>query len=126
VDPTQVEQRVQLADQMISRNNLVELKLVEKLALSTRLPSHHRTPPRIAAPSRANHGSIRVSTIVLQQNPRQKRTLGRAATPGLLMTRSRHLHKPVNRANSPPSKKKPPFNFALAMMMMAIFDLDQL
>src|SRR5262249_61522705 len=69
VNPTQVEHRVDLPDQMISRHYLVEIKHVKEFALSTLSPPHHGSLPRITVSIRRNHGSPIVSTRVLQHNP---------------------------------------------------------
>ena len=66
--PTQVEQTIDLADQMIPRHHLVEIKRLEELTLSVLPPTHHAPLPPMPASSQRNHGSRVVSTGVLQQN----------------------------------------------------------
>ena len=45
VHPTEIEHRVDLADQMIRRHHLVEIERIKELALSILPPSHHRRLP---------------------------------------------------------------------------------
>ena len=45
VHPRQIENGVDLAHQMISRNGIVEVELVEQLALIALQPPHHGKPP---------------------------------------------------------------------------------
>jgi hypothetical protein len=47
VNPIQLEHRIDLPDQMISRHHLVEIKRVKELPLSTRSLPHHEPLPRI-------------------------------------------------------------------------------
>ena len=66
VDPAQIEHRVDPANQMIRRHHLVEVELVEELALPIFPPPHHRRPPLTTASARRNHGSPQFSMGVLQ------------------------------------------------------------
>src|SRR5262249_41326834 len=66
VHPTQVQHRIDLPDHVISRNHLVEIKCVEKPALSIPLAPHHALPPSMAEPFERNHDSHPVSIGVLQ------------------------------------------------------------
>jgi hypothetical protein len=45
VHPRQIQNRIDLAHQMIGRNNVVEMELIEQLALIALQPPHHRQPP---------------------------------------------------------------------------------
>jgi hypothetical protein len=60
--PGQIESSIDLPHQMIFRNRVVELKLVEKLRLSALQPTHHGLPPPRFASARWNHCSPRAST----------------------------------------------------------------
>src|SRR6201989_2017730 len=77
VYPAQVEHGVDLSNQMIWRNHLIQIKRIKELPLPDSPPTHHEPPPRIIA-HRRNHGSLIVSTRVLQQNRGAKRTLIRS------------------------------------------------
>ena len=44
VHPAQIEHRIDPANQMVRRNNLVEVELVEQLPLPILSPPHHRRP----------------------------------------------------------------------------------
>src|ERR1700745_1534835 len=70
VYPAQVEHGVDLSNQMIWRNHLIQIKRIKELTLPDFPPTHHEPPPRIIA-HRRNHGSLIVSTRVLQQNQGQ-------------------------------------------------------
>jgi len=62
MDPRQIENRSDLAHQVIVRHHLVEPKRIEKLLLvSVELPHHRPTPPVITL-STVNHGSPITST----------------------------------------------------------------
>src|SRR6201981_2317047 len=67
--PAKVEHGVDLSNQMIWRNHLIQIKRIKELTLPDFPPTHHEPPPRIIA-HRRNHGSLIVSTRVLQQNRR--------------------------------------------------------
>jgi hypothetical protein len=54
---------------MVRRDNIIEIKIVEELALSVLLPTHHGAPPNPNASNRRNHGSQLTSSRVLQHNP---------------------------------------------------------
>jgi len=43
--PRQVQNRIDLAHEMIGWNNVIEMELVEQLALITLQPPHHAQPP---------------------------------------------------------------------------------
>src|SRR3954454_11821755 len=60
--PGQIESSIDLPHQMIFRNRVVELKLVEKLRLSALQPTHHGLPPPRFASARWNHCSPHAST----------------------------------------------------------------
>src|SRR3954467_2389430 len=68
VHPTQIEHGVDLPDQMIGGHDLVELKGVEKLALSLLSAPHHGPLPSMTESIQRNHGSPIASIGVLQQN----------------------------------------------------------
>src|ERR1700739_2890383 len=60
--PGQIERRIDLPHQMIFRNRLAKMKLVEQLTLVNLQTAHHgSTSPRFASAQR-NHGSPPVST----------------------------------------------------------------
>src|SRR5207244_10195937 len=60
--PGQIESRIDLPHQVILRDSVVELKLVEKLRLFALQSAHHGLPlPRFAS-ARWNHGSPHAST----------------------------------------------------------------
>src|ERR1700712_2018167 len=60
--PGQIEPSIDLPHQMIFRNGVAKLKLVEQLTLVTLQTAHHgSTSPRFASTQR-NHGSRPVST----------------------------------------------------------------
>jgi len=67
VHPVQIKDRIDLAHQMISSDDIVQLELVEKLTLAPLLPSHHRECLRHQNVKQRNHGSQSNSTGVLQQ-----------------------------------------------------------
>src|SRR6266496_3212159 len=67
---------------MVGRHYLVEIKRVEKLALSVLPPPHHRPLPRITVSTRLNHGPPIASMRVLQQNPIASGTSSRVAAIG--------------------------------------------
>src|SRR5450432_2498582 len=60
--PGQIESCIDLPHQMIFRNRVVELKLVEKLRLFALQPTHHASPPPRFASARWNHCSPHAST----------------------------------------------------------------
>jgi hypothetical protein len=45
VHPRQIQNRIDLAHEMIGRNNVIEMELIEQLALIALQPPHHRKPP---------------------------------------------------------------------------------
>src|SRR5215471_19141187 len=60
--PRQIEDRIDLAHEMIGRNNIIKIELVEQLALIAVQPPHHRkSPPRNVVHGR-NHCSPPTST----------------------------------------------------------------
>src|SRR5512136_2473685 len=60
--PRQIERGIYLPHQMIFRNRVAKVKLVEQLTLVTLQTAHHRsTSPRFVSPQR-NHGSSPIST----------------------------------------------------------------
>ncbi len=69
MDPVKIQNRIDLSHQMIRRNDLVQVELVEKMTLIPLLPSHHRNYPRRLSIKRRNHCSQAISTGVLQQYP---------------------------------------------------------
>src|SRR5262249_48305768 len=104
VHPTQVQHRIDLPDQVISRNHLVEIKCVEKPALSIPLAPHHALPPSMAEPFERNHDSHPVSIGVLQhirgisgsKHPQPRTSaLCQKATSTALSTRPERLHSCV-------------------------------
>jgi hypothetical protein len=46
VHPRQIQNRIDLAHAMIGRNNVIEMELIEQLAVIALLPPHHGKPPR--------------------------------------------------------------------------------
>jgi hypothetical protein len=63
VYPTQIENTVNLANQMIGWDHLVEIKRIEKLDLTTIPPTHHAPLPLTLVSSQRNHGSRVVQHI---------------------------------------------------------------
>src|SRR6266851_6324261 len=80
VHPAQIENAVDLPDQMVGRHYLVEIKRVEKLALSIPLPPHHWTAP---ANHRLNPTESRFAHCLNQSFATKSATNG-------LMHRSKH------------------------------------
>jgi hypothetical protein len=72
--PGQIEHRIDCSHQMILRNRVAELKLVEKLTLFALQPPHHGLPPPKIASARRNHGSPHASTDFCNKI-RQKRSI---------------------------------------------------
>src|SRR6266480_3223031 len=62
MDPRQIKDRSNLANEVIVRNNLIKLKLVKQLSLIVIQPPHHRPPPQQIVSGRRNHRSQRFST----------------------------------------------------------------
>src|SRR5579872_3172614 len=61
--PGKIESSVDLPHQVIFRNRVFKMKLVEQLTLVTLQTAHHgSTPPRFAS-SQRNHASARASTV---------------------------------------------------------------
>ena len=73
VHPTQIENGVDLADQVVGGHDFVEIKRIEELPLSVLPPTHHLPLPPMPVSNQRNHGSRVVSMGVLQQNPLQSR-----------------------------------------------------
>ena len=88
VDPTQIENCVDPANQVLSRHHLVEVELVEELALPIFPPTHHRRTPLTMPSARRNHGSHQFSMGVLQHIPPK---IGRLSDQS--RGRSRYLQK---------------------------------
>src|SRR5262245_14641552 len=63
MDPRQVENRSDLANQVIVGNSLFKTKRVKQPTLVVIKPPHHRPPPRIAL-ERRNHCSQKPSTLL--------------------------------------------------------------
>src|SRR5205823_6126914 len=61
-EPGKIESSIDLPYQMIFRDCVIELKLVEKLRLFALQPTHHGLPPPRFASARWNHGSPQAST----------------------------------------------------------------
>jgi hypothetical protein len=70
VHPSQIENAVDLADQMVGWDYLVEIKGIKELALSVFPPSHHAPLPLVTDSMQRNHGSPVISMGVLQHNPK--------------------------------------------------------
>src|SRR4029077_14841917 len=102
--PGQIERRIDLPHQMIFRNRVAKMKLVEQLTLVTLHTAHHgSTSPRFASTQR-NHGSWLVSTDFCNKI-RQERTFA----PFLLLTQCRFTYvssratvKAMNRVSDGP------------------------
>src|SRR5262245_56185596 len=62
MDPGQVEDGADLANQMIVRHHLIEAELVEQLPLVSIEPPHHRPSPSRIARGKRNHPRRRPST----------------------------------------------------------------
>jgi hypothetical protein len=62
IDPCQVENRRDLAYQMISWDRHIEIKRIEQLPLVPIVPTHHGRPRRSSPLSRRNHGSSQFTT----------------------------------------------------------------
>ena len=75
----QIEHRIDCSHQMIFRNRVVELKLVEKLCLFALQPTHHGLPPPRFASARWNHCSPHSSTDFCNKIG-AKRTFAKAST----------------------------------------------
>src|SRR5580704_11209869 len=60
--PGQIESRVNLPHQMIFRNRVAEMKLVEQLTLVTLQMAHHRSTSSRFASTQRNHASWPLST----------------------------------------------------------------
>ena len=88
VHPAEIEHCVDPANQMIRRHHLVEVELVEELALPIFPPTHHRRTPLTTASARRNHGSHQFSMGVLQHIPPK---IGRLSDQS--RGRSRYLQK---------------------------------
>jgi len=69
VHPTQIENAINLAHQMVRWHHLVEIKRIKELDLTILPPTHHASPPLISASNQRNHGSRFASKGVLQHNP---------------------------------------------------------
>src|SRR5665647_3970471 len=67
--PTQIEHAIDLANQMVRRHNLVQIKGIKELALSILPPTHHATLPMMIDSVEWNHGSPCASMGLLQHNP---------------------------------------------------------
>ena len=76
VHPTQIENTVDLAHQVVGWHDLLEIKRIEELDLTILPPTHHATLPLMPVSIQRNHGSRVVSTRVLQHNPRGSRHAG--------------------------------------------------
>src|SRR5213079_7024 len=61
-EPGKIESSIDLPYQMIFRDCVIELELVEKLRLFALQPTHHGLPPPRFASARWNHGSPQAST----------------------------------------------------------------
>src|SRR3989440_9148116 len=61
-EPGKIESSIDLPYQMIFRDCVIELKLVEKLRLFALQSTHHGLPPPRLASARWNHGSPQAST----------------------------------------------------------------
>src|SRR5664279_8492 len=66
--PTQIEQAVDLANQMIRRHHLIQIKGIKELALSVFPSTHHVPSPMMPASTERNHCSSINSIGVLQHN----------------------------------------------------------
>src|SRR5665647_3671379 len=66
--PTQIEHAIDLANQMVRRHNLVQIKGIKELALSILPPTHHATLPMMIDSVEWNHGSPCASMGLLQHN----------------------------------------------------------
>src|SRR6059058_6679906 len=80
-EPGKIESSIDLPYQMIFRDCVIELKLVEKLRLFALQPTHHGLPPPRFASARWNHGSPQASTdfcnkICQRQTPRNSMRQG--------------------------------------------------
>src|SRR5215510_13435489 len=62
VHPRQIQNRIDLAHQMIGRNNVIEMERIEQLALIALLPPHHRQPPPLNVVPGRNHCSQPTAT----------------------------------------------------------------
>ena len=57
VHPTEIENAVDLAHQVIGRHDLVEIKRIKELTLSTFSPTHHEPLPSMPVAIQRNHRS---------------------------------------------------------------------
>jgi hypothetical protein len=62
VDPGQVQDGVDLADEVILRNRLVEVELIEQVPLALTASTHHHPLPSPIALANRNHARHRPST----------------------------------------------------------------
>src|SRR3954454_4520746 len=76
--PGQIESSIDLPHQMIFRNRVVELKLVQKLRLSALQPTHHGLPPPRFASARWNHCSPHASTDFCNKISQKRTFVARA------------------------------------------------
>ena len=62
VNPTEIENAIDPAHQVIRRHHFVEIEGIKELALLLFPPPHHPTPPLMPVSNQRNHGSRRDST----------------------------------------------------------------
>src|SRR5437763_15709135 len=94
-EPGKIESSIDLPYQMIVRDCVIELKLVEKLRLFALQPTHHGLPPPRFASARWNHGSPQASTDFCNKIYKEgARTQSQLALPNVAMSpRSRQRKK---------------------------------
>src|ERR1035437_8560110 len=71
--PSQIEHAIDLANQMVGRHNLVQIKGIKELALSILPPTHYATLPMMIDSVEWNHGSPCASMGLLQHNHLESR-----------------------------------------------------
>jgi hypothetical protein len=62
MDLGQVQDGINLTDQVIGRNHLVEMELIERVPLTLTAPTHHRSLSSPIALAKRNHDRRRPST----------------------------------------------------------------
>jgi hypothetical protein len=68
VHPRQTQDRIDLAHEMIGRNNVIQPELIEQLALIALPPPHHRQPPSAQRGARTQSLFAHNDNRLLQQN----------------------------------------------------------
>ena len=91
VDPRQVQDGIDLADQVIGRNHLVEVELIEQMTLTLTALTHHHTLPSPIALTKRNHDRQPPSTDFCN-------TICQMRTSGMKLALPSYGHRPVRGA----------------------------